>query len=268
MEEFESIRVEVASGRAKVTMMWPDGARDRFVAFKRDFPTVLQQLRDDDSVRVVVLTGAGGKFLSTMGAGHSFSPESAPARDPRNTYKVIRKNGELLETLISMEKPVVAMVNGDALAIGATMALLCDFVIADENALISDAHIAQSHFVPGLSRDAGVVPGDGGAIAWPSQMSLIKAKEYLMLGRPVKAKELAQLHAINAAVPAEQLESAVDEIVNELLARPAWALAWTKVLLNKQLKQQMTQLHDAGFALELHSIRAHSLEGGKGITHL
>jgi len=264
MDKFDGMNVEIGGGRAQVTLMWPDGSRERYPSVLRNLPDLLQALRDDHSVRVVVLTGAGDKFLSTLGTD---GPPRPPG-PPENPYALIKKTGQLLEVLVAMEKPVIAMVNGDALAIGSSIAMLCDFVIANEDAHISDAHIALHHFVPHFPRESGFVPGDGGAIAWPSRMSLMKAKEYLMLGRPVKASELAAIGAINAAVPLEELEGTVDLLVSELVSRPAWALAWTKMLLNRQLRENLLSSFDLGFALQSLTMQAGQRDDGKGVLRL
>jgi enoyl-CoA hydratase/carnithine racemase len=90
------------------------------------------------------------------------------------------------------------------------------------------------------------------------------------MGKPVTAKQLAEMGAINAAVPASELEVAVEGYVKDLLERPAWALAWTKVAVNKRLKQHLTLYQDTAMAFETVSMRAAQakLEGGKGISHL
>jgi enoyl-CoA hydratase/carnithine racemase len=271
-QEFEALRIERRGATAAVQMMWPDGRIERFRKFHTEFPIALQQLRDDDTVRVVVLRGCGERFLSAVGQERPDplgAPKSAVLSDPMNTYRAIRETAEILDTIVSMEKPVIAMVNGDALGIGLSVALHCDLIIAREDVLITDLHMAIDRFTAGLP-PTGVVPGDGGTVILPLQMSLAKAKEFLFLGKPVTAKQLAQMNAINAAVPAGDLESVVEGYVKDLLERPAWALAWTKVAINKRLKQHLTLFQDVAMALETVSMRAAQakLEGGKGITHL
>jgi enoyl-CoA hydratase len=216
------------------------------------------------------MQGAGGRFLSRAdtNADPLTTPKFGMMTDRARTYEGIRNNGETLETMVSMEKPIIAKVNGDAVGIGATLVFFCDLVIANEDAYISDSHIALHHLSPHLARGIGVVPGDGGAIGWPLQMSLFKAKEYLMLGRPVKARELADIHVINWAVPAAELDARVAEIVGELLEHPAWALAWSKLVLNKHVKDRLNLVHDLSFSLEAHSMRISELEEGKGMRKL
>jgi enoyl-CoA hydratase len=269
---FEALKIEHHGAAAFVHMMWPDGRIERFRQFHTEFPIALQQLRDDDTVRVVVLRGSGDRFLSAVGRERPDplgAPRSAVLSDPSNTYRAIRETAEILDTIVSMEKPVIAMVNGDALGIGLSVAMHCDLIVAREDVLITDLHIAIDRFTPGLP-PTGVVPGDGGTVILPLQMGLAKAKEFLFTGKPVTAKQLADMNAINAAVPASELESVVEGYVKDLLERPAWALAWTKVAVNKRLKQHLTLYQDVAMAFETISMRTAQakLEGGKGISHL
>jgi len=226
----------------------------------------------DPEVRVVILTGAGRAFC----AGDDLRGMSVPGEPDRRYADPLKQyvEGEgrwplIVARLRALSKPVIAMVNGDALGIGTSVALHCDLIIAREDAVITDLHIALDRFTPGLP-PTGVVPGDGGTVILPLQMGLAKAKEFLFLGKPVTAKQLAQMNAINAAVPAAELESVVEGYVKDLLERPAWALAWTKVAVNKRLKQHLTLYQDVAMALEALSMRAAQakLEGGKGISHL
>lgn len=272
--KFSGTRIERRDAAAYVTMMWPDGSLPAYFTFRSEFPKLLRMLRDDDSVRVVVLTGAGGRFLSTL-----IPDRPSPAQregggllsDPANTYRAIRETAEEIDLLVAMEKPIIAMVNGDAIGLGASIAMLCDLVVADETARFSDAHTNSGQFVGTLPQDFGVAPGDGGASVWPLQLGLAKAKEILLLSRTVTGKDLLQMNAINAAVPADRLRPTVDAMVAELLARPAWALAWAKLIINKRLRQNILLTQDLAIALELLSMRAYQAReqlDGKGVSRL
>jgi enoyl-CoA hydratase len=82
-------------------------------------------------------------------------------------------------------------------------------------------------------------------------MSPVKAKEYLMLAEPHPASELARLGVINYAVPANELDKKVEEIVQRLLSRGAYELAWTKRLVNRRVVDQLNRTLDAGVAYEM-----------------
>lgn len=276
---FTRHKVEFKNQVAKVLLQWPDGRpmhddEDGGRISHREIPLILHKLREDDSVRVVVLTGAGKHFY--VSDDFSQPQQGGFAKTGvifhhENTYEVIRVNSEMLETMVSMEKPVIAMVNGDAYAFGVSLALGCDLIVANEDARFGDLHISQtSYLLPSTQPHAGIAPGDGGVILWQFLMGLAKAKEYVLLGKPVGAKELASMGAINAAVPLDRLQDTVDSYVNELLQRPAWALAWTKVAMNKRIKENLNLMLDLSMAFEALSMRARQakLEGGKGVEQL
>jgi enoyl-CoA hydratase len=95
-----------------------------------------------------------------------------------------------------------------------------------------------------------MVTGDGGAVFAPLKMPMNIAKEYLMLARPFTAKELATMGVVNYAVPAAELDAKTDEIAQRLLKRNAYALALTKRVLNKQLMESFSRVHDAALGYE------------------
>ncbi len=266
---FDCVNVRTEGMVAWVRLQSPDG---KIVAqkFHRELAACLQALRSDDDVRVVVLRGATeAKFMSPFAGiedgGHLERFKRGVMSDPENVFAGMRETEQILDAVMCMEKPVIAMVNGDALGNGASLAMSCDLILADEDAYITDIHIANHHFINKATKSTGIVPGDGSLASWPMQMGLMKAKEFLMTGRPVRARELADMNAINRAVPHADLQRVVDEFVAELLERPAWALGWTKTLLNKRARANMALTLDVGAALLGISMRVRDeFHGPKG----
>jgi enoyl-CoA hydratase len=154
-------------------------------------------------------------------------------------------------TLLDIDKPVVCRLNGHAIGLGATLALLCDIVIGAEGAKIGDPHV-------GL----GLVAGDGGAVIWAQRIGLAKAKEYLFTGDLLTAQKAAEIGLINHCVPKEELDAAVDAFCQRLLNGAMGAIRSTKILMNLELKRIATAVMDAGIAYESVSVRsADHLEG-------
>ncbi len=92
-QSFEALKVERRGAAATVHMMWPDGRIERIKQFHTEFPIALQELRDDDTVRVVVLRGCGDRFLTAVGRERPDplgAPKSSVLSDPLNTYRTIR----------------------------------------------------------------------------------------------------------------------------------------------------------------------------------
>jgi enoyl-CoA hydratase/carnithine racemase len=231
-----------------------------------EFAALLARLRTDNGVRVVVLTGAeDGEFWvppppSVHSAAHSRSHRSDPAALWRTFTGII----QIQQTLAEIEKPVVARVNGDAVGTGSSVLFASDLSVAVEDAIVADHHLGMGE-LPDYAAGFGMVPGDGGISVVPLHMPPAMAKEYLMLARPYRARDLAALGMINRAVPADWLDQEVDAIVERLLRRPAYALAWTKRVLNRRTAEHVNLTADAAAAYEMVSYLQHELPGeGQG----
>ena len=207
----------------------------------------LGELRDDNSVRVIIITGREDVFtIPPSSYGHHGNPGS--------DWDIMNGVTRAVEALCTIEKPVIAKVNGHAVGFGANLVLGCDFIVAREDAIIADHHMSAGDLVIDGARvgsaDHCMTPGDGGAVFAPLKMPLAMAKEYLMLARPFTARELAAMGVINYAVPAAELDAKTQEIANRLLKRNAYALAMTKRLLNKTTLAAFAAHHDAALGYE------------------
>jgi enoyl-CoA hydratase len=207
----------------------------------------LNELRDDNTVRVIVVTGKDDVFtIPPSSYGHHGSPGS--------DWDIMSGVTRAVEAMCTIEKPVIAKVNGHAVGFGANLVLACDFIIAREDAIIADHHMSCGELIidgkVAGSADHCMVTGDGGAVFAPLKMPMNIAKEYLMLARPFTAKELAAMGVVNYAVPAAELDAKTDEIAQRLLKRNAYALALTKRVLNKQMMESFNRVHDASLGYE------------------
>jgi enoyl-CoA hydratase len=208
---------------------------------------VFQELRIDDSVRVIVLTGAAEEFSAPHPSyrGADFKEYRFQSENMWITFTSIVR---LHEAMASSEKPIVARVNGNAFGFGSSLVFACDLIVARDDAVIADNHLGAAA-TP--ETGPGLVPGDGGTSLIPLYLTPALAKEYLMLGRRWTGAQLAQLGVINYAVPASELDATVDKIVADLLSRPAAALAWTKRLANRHVVEQLARTLDAGVGYEM-----------------
>ena len=222
---------------------------------------IFARLRDDDEVRVIVLTGAeDGQFLGAYPT-EAKRDVSNPASVWRATMGIVRCHQAMAE----IEKPIVARVNGDAIGLGQAFMLASDIIVAREDAKFSDLHLGMGQVIPAWSDSPvgpayGLAPGDGGGALIPLYMGPAKAKEYVMLSLECTAREWADSGIINHAVPMEQLDSVVDGIVDRLLQKSAYALAWTKRILNRHVAAQLNLTLDAAAAYEfLNFVQANTL---------
>ncbi|CAN5345039.1 enoyl-CoA hydratase/isomerase family protein [soil metagenome] len=197
--------------------------------------------RDDDS-RVIVITGAGRGFcaggdVKKMVGNDSFGREGRT--------RVLTPGRDLVDTIIRTEKPIIAMVNGVASGLGATIALLSDIVIMSEDAKIGDRHV-----------NVGLVAGDGGAVIWPLLVGPARAKEYLMTGRLLTGTEAERVGLVSRAVPLSELRTVVMSLAEELAALPPYAVQATKASVNRILEAVSGVVLDASLAYEHLSMKS------------
>jgi len=174
----------------------------------------LEIARDDDRVRVVVITGQGDAFcaggdLQEMDQGRFRGWDMK-----RFLWETVYPIAFILE---SMDKPVIAAVNGAAAGAGLDTTLLCDFRICSEKARFSASFI-----------NIGLLAGDGGAYFLPRLVGLPKALEMLLTGDPVSAEEAYRLGLVNRVVPEDRLLAEVQGLAEKLASKPPLAVRMMK----------------------------------------
>ena len=190
---------------------------------------------------VIVLTGAGRAFS----AGGDLDHISRNAANPELFDNEVRMAKRIVFAMLDLDKPLVCRMNGHAIGLGATLALLSDVVFAADTAKIGDPHVA-----------LGLVAGDGGAALWPQLVGLGRAKEYLLTGELLTARKAEDIGLINHCLPIAELDGAVDALCQKLLNGARSAIRYTKVLLNLELKRIATAVLDAGIAYEAVTVRS------------
>ena len=227
---------------------------------------VFSRLRGDTSSRVVILTGYSDSVFFLPPASASYVSGGGGRNDPATLHRTFTGVARTLEGIVNIEKPVVAKVNGDAMGFGQSLVFACDLIVAREDATIVDHHMGNGEH--GRGSPMGVVPGDGGAAFVPLHLPPAMAKEYLMLGKPLRASELAQLGVINYAVPRDELDAVAADLVRRLIERSAYALAWTKRVANRSFAAGMSERLDAGMAYEMVNFYQAERTGWKSIGQL
>lgn len=230
-----------------ITLNRPDALNAVNLEMHEDLADVLAFAQSDPHSDVVLLTGAGRAFS----AGGDIDHIAGNAADPRLFDNEARLAKRIVFTLLDIEKPVICRMNGHAVGLGASLALLCDIIFADERAKIGDPHVG-----------IGLVAGDGGAVIWAQRIGLTRAKEFLLTGDLLTAQKAAEIGLINHCLPGDQLDAAVNAFCDRLLNGASDAIRWTKVLTNLELKRIAHAVMDAGIAYESVSVRsADHLEG-------
>jgi enoyl-CoA hydratase len=212
----------------------------------RQIGQCISELRLDSDVRVIILTGDGEHFFVPPSA----SPGGGKGHTPRGDWELSQAVSNTILTMLECEKPIIARVNGDAVGFGSSLVFASDFAVAVDDALIADHHLGMGDLPYGRS-DVGVVPGDGGVVVVPPNMSPARVREYLMLAKGWPAAELAKDGCISRAVPREELDAVVDDYARRVLARPMHAIGWTKRALNRDLVARYALTFDVAWAYEV-----------------
>jgi enoyl-CoA hydratase len=187
-----------------------------------------------DVARVMVLTGNGDAF--SAGGNLEWLKERNIENEPPYTF---HQGEQLIKSLVDLELPTIARVHGDAVGLGATLAILCDISVAAKDVRFGDPHVV-----------VGLVAGDGGAAIWPLLTGLNDAKEFLMTGELLTGSEAAEMGLINYAVPADEVDGKVQDRISALAEGPQIAVRYTKMLLNEWLHESIDMTLREGIALE------------------
>jgi enoyl-CoA hydratase len=247
LPQFSTIEFSRKGRLLRLTLNRPEAMNAVNLELHNELADALWFAQGDPDSDLLVITGAGRAFS----AGGDLDHIAHNAAHPHLFDHEARMAKRIVSILLDIDKPVICRMNGHAVGLGASLALLCDIVFAAEGAKIGDPHV-------GL----GLVAGDGGAVIWAQRIGLAKAKEYLLTGDLLTAQKAADIGLINHCVPLDELDAAVDAFCDRLLAGAMGAIRATKVLTNLELKRLATAVMDAGIAYESVSVRsADHLEG-------
>jgi enoyl-CoA hydratase/carnithine racemase len=234
-----------------ITLNQPDSYNAVNLRMHEELAEVFTFAAMDAHSDVVVLTGAGKAFS----AGGELEHLATNAATPELFDNEVRLAKRIVFAMLDLDKPLICRLNGHAVGLGATLALLCDVIFAAETAKIGDPHV-----------NLGLVAGDGGAAIWPQRIGFGRAKEYLLTGELLTAQKAEDIGLINHCLPLDELDAAVEAFCERLLKGSTNAIRWTKVLINLELKRVATAVIDAGIAYEAVSVRsADHREGVKAL---
>jgi 2-(1,2-epoxy-1,2-dihydrophenyl)acetyl-CoA isomerase len=204
---------------AVVTLSRPDAMNAYDEPLLTDLVETLSTLDDDESVRAVVLTGAGDAFC----AGVDLEDMPLTPEMEFEEYEAgLALFQDVVRTLRSIATPVVAAVNGYALGAGCDTALACDFRVASTEGVMGETFV-----------DVGFVPGDGGAFLLPRLVGEARAKELIFTGRKLEGEELVEWDLARDVVAPDELLDAALDFAEELTGRPPIAVAESKRLVNE-----------------------------------
>ncbi len=187
--------------------------------FHYELARLWPDLDADPTVKAVVVTGAGRAFC----AGGDFSASRRPG--PNGTEASMLEARQIVDNLLDCQMPVLSAVRGYAMGLGATIALLCDIVVAGRGTKFADTHV-----------NMGIGAGDGGQVIWPLLMGVNRAKYFLMTGEHLPAEEAYALGLVNFVEDEEQVLEKALAVADRLATGPGLAITASKVPVNRYIK--------------------------------
>jgi enoyl-CoA hydratase len=239
--EWETIRFDRDDDVLVVTIDHPTSDVNAVDAvLHHELAALWRGLRRERTARAVLLTGAGRAFCA--GGDLAWFPQLRTS-DALDALRLDAR--QMIWDLLDVELPVVCALNGHAMGLGASLALLCDLIVASEDARIGDPHVR-----------VGLVAGDGGTVIWPLVLGPARAKEHLLLGDPVTAVDAERWGLVNRVVPADRVHEVALGLARRLAAGPPLAVRATKLAVNQQLRAALLTSFDTATALELATFRS------------
>jgi len=210
-----------AEGTATVMLNRPDVLNSFTRSMARDLCDALSRAGDDDTIRAVVLTGAGRGFC----AGQDLAEAAPPDREMPDLGDIVRDSyNPVIRAIRKLEKPVVCAVNGVAAGAGANLAFACDIVFASSSAT----------FVQSFAK-IGVIPDSGGTFILPRIVGLHRATVMTMLAEKMSAEQAKDWGLVYMVVEPDALLATATGTARQLAAQPTRALGLIKRGFNKSL---------------------------------
>ena len=234
--EFTTILFDVHDHVAKITINRPERMNGYSEPMIKDLLTAIDSARQNDEVRVLIITGTGRAFCA--GGDISGAPDTRSRfhGHPMGHLLEMREGfHQLVLSLTRFDKPVIAAINGAAVAGGLTLALCCDIRIASDEARLGDTALK-----------FGLLCDEGGAYFFPRVMGLDRALKMTMLSEVYDAKTALELGLVTEVVPHAKLAERADELARRLADGPPLALRTAKRMMYKQLEMTLNNaLEDA-----------------------
>lgn len=242
-----SIALSIKDGVAYITLNRPEV----FNSFNREMALELQDTLDtcneNEEVRAMVITGSGKAFC----AGQDLKEVTTPDLNP-GFKKILEEHYNPIITRIrSIEKPIIAAVNGVAAGAGANIALSCDVVVANEHA----------SFIQAFSK-IGLVPDSAGTFFLPRLIGFQKASALMLLGDKVSAQEAERMGMVYKTVSSGDFNAEVENLAETMANMPTQALGFTKRLLNESMTNNLEQQLDLESELQITSAQSEDYAEG------
>ena len=248
---YETVIWEQADGVGRLTLNRPETLNAWTAAFGRELKALVEGEATEDSVRAVLITGAGRGFSSGADLKAGFDPAEDGMPDIRKELHDVYHPA--IAGIRRLPKPVVAAINGPAVGIGCSLALACDLILAAESAFLGLAFV-----------NIGLMPDGGSTALVPPAVGKARAFQMALLGERVPAAQALEWGLVNWVYPDERLLEEADALVARLAAGPTRSYASSKRALNRFIYRDFdAQLELEG---ELQHALGRSLDFAEGVA--
>ncbi len=213
---YQTILFEITDSIARISMNIPETRNALGLEMRTELLGAFNRIREDDSIKAVILTGEG-KVFSSGGDIRTFE-----GLTPVATRLRLKQGKQVIQAMVELEKPIIGAVDGYAVGAGASIALACDILIASEEAKFGISFVK-----------IGAVPDLGAFYFWPLRVGVAKAKELMWTGDLIDAREAERLGLVNRVVPSERLAEEVSAFASRLAQGPSQSYAMIKAALNR-----------------------------------
>jgi enoyl-CoA hydratase/carnithine racemase len=234
--ELETIFAQrAADGVVLITLNRPEHGNGVVPQLARDFMELLAALEQDDTLRVLVLTGAGKQFCAGADL-HAFQryieDELAETEEPYNARLLF----PITQKIVHCRLPAIAAINGGATAGGLDLALACDIRIASQRAKLGETYIK-----------LGLNPGNGGSYFLPRLVGSGIAAELALTGDVINAERALELGLVNRVVPHDELIAEAVTLAERIARNPKLAIEATKQQLRNSWHMDLNSVMNASF---------------------
>lgn len=232
-----ALRLEIDGGIAVVELCRPDLRNRVDDQLHDDLRAVLADTGRDPAVLALVLRSTGKVFSA---GGDTARMLRHADEDPLTVLRSVDEGRALFRAFADYPKPLIAAVAGDVYGLGTSLVFCADALVSSPGVRFSDPHVHM-----------GLVAGDGGVVAWPTNVPLILAKRHLLWGAPLLAEDAHRIGLVTDLVDSrEEVDAKAMALAHEVAALPPVAVQLTKRALNQVAAARAAEAFDLGFYLE------------------
>ncbi|MGD9795388.1 MAG: enoyl-CoA hydratase-related protein [Acidimicrobiia bacterium] len=221
---YRLLKIEVTEHIARVTFDLPERHNRYTIHTHTELARIVGELALDPDVHSILVTANGKTFC----AGADDGVLAAVNENKADLRRALDEARTQVHGLVDIDKPIVIALTGTAMGAGLALVLLADIIIAERHVRFTDGHVL-----------AAMPAGDGGALAWPASVGIIRAKRYLLTGDPISAEEAERIGLITEVVDTGAAKARAEVYAKRFADGPQRAIRFTKRSLNQWLKARL-----------------------------